>query len=134
VGAVVHLAVAAVGVLLDLPSLWRMGFVWAAQWWWALVPEPAQPWLFAPIRGAAYGALAGLAYQWTRRRHRSDHLITSSPHPLIIPQPALVTALAAFLLTGWDEFAGTQHQLVAAALGAVVGRLTTLVMRGRKEG
>jgi hypothetical protein len=126
VGTVVHLIAAAAGVLLDLPSLWRMGFFWDAQWWWALVPEPAQPWLFAPIRGAAYGALAGLAYQWTRRRDLPNHLI--------IPQPALAAALAAFLVTGWDAFAGTQHRLVAAAIGAVVGRLTTRVMRGsRKE-
>jgi hypothetical protein len=134
VGTVVHLIAAAAGVLLDLPSLWRMGFFWDAQWWWALVPEPAHPWLFAPIRGAAYGALAGLAYQWSRHRDAPHHLITSSPHHLISPQPAPATALAAYLLTGWDAFAGTQHRLIAAVIGAVVGRLMTRVMRGsRKE-
>jgi hypothetical protein len=121
-GVTLHLLVAALAVLADLPVLWRMGFFWDAQWWWALVPESVQPWGFALLRGAAYGALAGWAAGWRRAGG-----VTTAAELC----PGSLTALAAYLLSSADGFAGTQHRLVAAALGAGVGRLTSLLLRAR---
>jgi hypothetical protein len=122
VGVVLHLMVTAIGVLFGQPPLWQIGLFWSEQWWWALVPEHAQPWGFAVEQGAVYGALAGLvaASQAASSRRGAS------------PSPATVTTLAAFLLSGWDSIAHTQHQLVMAVLGAAVGRWTTLVLRGRR--
>ncbi len=121
-GIAVHLAVAAVGVTAEIPVLWQMGFFWSAQDLWILLPEPLQPWAFAAARGAAYGALAGYLWRpvnrWGEKRG-------------VGAAPATITALAAYLIAGFDPFAGVQHRLVAAALGAAVGRLTSLILRSR---
>jgi hypothetical protein len=115
VGMVLHLLVAAVGVAFGLPPLWQAGFLWSQQWWWALAPEAWQPWLFAAVCGMAYGALAG----WVAGKGKRGR-----------GGAATVTALVAFVVAGWEPEVGTEYQLVAAALGAAVGRLTTLMLRG----
>lgn len=151
VGVVLHLLTAAVGVAFGLASLWQTGFLWSQQWWWVLMPEPAQPWAFAALRGAAYGALAGVvaALQASRaRRQAPGALAETSPLSraaiarvpeqvfdaastrfIVLPSPASVTSLAAFLVSSLEPSVGTQHRLIAAALGAAVGRLTALVLR-----
>jgi hypothetical protein len=111
----------AVGVLFGQSLLWQFGFFWTEQWWWILLPEHMVPWAFAAARGAAYGVLAGLVAASQ----------AASPRRTAFPSPATVTALAAYLLTGFDSIAHSQHQLVMAALGAAVGQWTTLVLRGR---
>jgi hypothetical protein len=123
VGMLLHLGAAVLGVAAGVPGLWQVGFFWSE--WWSLVPEPAQPWLFAAARGAAYGALAG----WTVQHSRSQRL-------RLLPvgwDAALVTAGAELLVAIGDIQYGTQYRLIAAALGAAVGRLTTLVMRGSRS-
>jgi hypothetical protein len=155
-GILVHLLAAAVGVIYGVPLLWQSGFLWSQQWWWALAPEAGQPWLFAAARGAAYGALAGLVTAaGTGRRgdgktggrgdgetggrgERAGRIspsprlpVSPSPRLSLPPSPATVTALVAFVVSGWDGEGGTQYCIVSALLGAAVGRLTTLIMSGK---
>ncbi len=143
VGVSLHLLAAAVGVAFRLPSLWQSGFLWSQQWWWALVPETWQPWLFAALVGIAYGALAGLvagaqsptvrvpAKRVDRASHAglSRHIARPSP----ASSPATVAALVAFVVSDWDPENGTQYRLVAAGLAAAIGRLTTLIWRAQRE-
>jgi len=147
-GIFIHLLAAVVGVIFGVPHLWQSGFLWSQQWWWALVPEAWQPWLFAAARGAAYGALAG-GVAAAGKRTRDDRApgrrrgggnrpagpdrlpVSPSPRLPVSPSPATVTALVAFAVSAWEPEVGTQYQLVAAALGAAVGRLTTMMLRER---
>jgi hypothetical protein len=127
-GIVVHLLVTALAVAAGKPALWEIGLFWPAQWWWALAPESVQPWGFAVLQGVVYGALAGWVAGWragssrgtARREARSglDAGVSS----------ASVTGLVAFVVTGWDSPGGMEQRLVAAAGGAVVGRLTTILL------
>lgn len=132
VGVALHLMSAAVGVAFGLPLLWQAGFLWSQQWWWALVPEPWQPWLFAAARGAAYGALAGRVASSRTREVRGHRFLA----PLT---PAKVTALVGFLVSmsevifGWNPEVGLQYSLIAAALAGAVGRLTTLLLQGQER-
>jgi hypothetical protein len=151
VGVIVRLLAAALGVAFRLPPLWQGGFLWPQQWWWALVPESWQPWLFAALVGVVYGALAGLVARtegWGNRGTGTrgdgatgdgatgapgEGTASDSPRPPVPPSAATVTALVAFVMSEWDPENGTQYRLVAAGLGAVIGRLTTLVWRGATE-
>ena len=122
-GIVLHLAVAVIGVQAGLPGLWQVGFFWSD--WWSLVPEPAQPWLFATVNGAAYGALAGGV-----AGRPPLHAFRAIP---VAWSPAAVTALTALVLSVWDTSFSTQYSLIAGALGAAVGRMTSLMMRGSRS-
>jgi hypothetical protein len=127
-GIVVHLLVTALAVAAGIPALWEIGLFWPAQWWWALAPESVQPWGFAVMQGVVYGALAGWVASWrfggsqrtVRREARTglDAGVSS----------ATVTGLVAFVVAGWDSPGGTEQRLVAVAGGALVGRLTTILL------
>jgi hypothetical protein len=134
VGVVLHLLAAAVGVVFGLPLLWQAGFLWSQQWWWALVPEAWQPWLFAAVRGAAYGALAGFL-----AGPPSGVVKLLRYRFLPTPTPAIVIALLGFevsiseVVFGWNPEVGLQYSLIVALLAGAVGRLTTLIVRGNKN-
>ena len=133
VGVILSLAIAGLGVASGLPQLWQVGFFWSDQWWWALVPEAAQPWLFAAARGIAYGALAGWVAGSPRvqvLKHSNVQALRSFP---MVLSPVVMTAVAAFLVSLGDPQFGTQYSFMAAALGAAVGRLTTLMLRGSRD-
>jgi hypothetical protein len=143
VGVTVHLAVAALGVATGLEALWQTGLLWSAQWWWALAPESVQPWAFAVLRGAVYGLLAGwLAALWAEGRSQGAVMATGEADAATAREPAItalgppvvspagLTALAAYVISGWEPSALTQDRLVGAAVGAVVGRLTLLIVNG----
>lgn len=141
VGVAVHLAVAALGVASGLDPLWQTGLLWSAQWWWALAPESVQPWAFTVMRGSVYGLLAGwLAALWAegRRQEAVDEAAGAAGpgapegqgallRPAVV-SPMGLTALAAYVISGWEASTLTQDRLVAAAVGAAVGRLTMLVV------
>jgi hypothetical protein len=140
-GMFASLAVAAIGVLAGIPGLWQAGFLWSDQWWWSLTPEAAQPWLFAAGRGATYGAIAGSVAEILGQHAGGP---TSLAEGVLVRRqkrrwfarsrsPALWVALAALALSVHDTNLGTQYSLVVAALGAVIGRLTALVMRGARR-
>lgn len=154
VGVALHLAVAAVGVATGISPLWETGLLWSVQWWWMLAPEAVRPWAFAAMRGAVYGLLAGwLASLWAEGRHGTSRRLPAaeqtgggvesgardsapaSVRPAIV-SPVGLTALAAYVVSGWEPGSelgvGTQFRLVAAAVGAGVGRLTMLIAGGAR--
>jgi nitroreductase len=124
VGTSLHLLLTALGVAAGVPSLWKLGFLWDQQWWWVLLPEGVQPWAFGAVRGAAYGALAG----WAAAKQGS--IRRDSPLAVRLAAPGTVAAMVALVVTCWDTFAGLDFQVMFAALGAAVGRLTSLTWRG----
>jgi hypothetical protein len=133
-GIFVHLLVTALAVAAGIPALWQIGLLWPVQWWWALAPESAQPWGFAVMQGVVYGALAGWVAGWrpgssqrTARREARTGLDAGV-------SSATVTGLVAFVVAGWDSPGGMEQRLVAAAVGAVVGRLTTILRCARPQG
>jgi hypothetical protein len=140
-GMVSSLAVAAVGVLAGIPGLWQAGFLWSDQWWWSLTPEAAQPWLFAAVRGATYGAIAGSVVEILGQHAGGRTRLEEGVSPwwqqrrwlAALRSPALWVAAAALALSVRDTNLGAQYSLIVAALGAVTGRLTALVMRGARR-
>jgi hypothetical protein len=133
VGVAAQLIVTAVAVAAGIPALWQAGFLWSEQWWWALAPEAVQPWGFALTQGAVYGALAGWVAGWRTGERRPPTLREASTPPPDVASAATVTGLVAFVVAGLEPSAGTEQQLVAAALGAIVGRLTINLWRGRRR-
>jgi hypothetical protein len=134
-GIAVHLLVAALAVAADEPSLWQVGLFWKSQWWWALAPEGVQPWVFSFLRGAVYGLLAGWASkQWAVEGGGEKEASLSGADARLQSvgtiSPAGFTALAAFVVAGWEADTRLEDRLVAAALGAAVGGLTALLVRG----
>jgi hypothetical protein len=130
VGIGVNLAAAALGVAFGIPALWQGGLFWSQAELWALLPETWQPWLFAAVRGAAYGALAGLVAPNLRQRSGMTRPGVERSRFFVSPTPATVVACVAFVVTGWDDAHGLQYRLVMAGLAAAGGRLTTLILRG----
>jgi hypothetical protein len=148
-GIAVHLLVAALAVAADEPSLWQVGLFWKSQWWWALAPESVQPWVFSILRGAVYGLLAGWAskqwavgghprsgsWQWAVEGGEKKEASLSGADARLQPVGAVISpagfiALAAFVVVGWEADTRLEDRLVVAVVGAAVGGLTALLVRG----
>jgi len=141
VAVAVHLAVAGIAVAAGLPGLWQVGFWWSEQWWWSLVPDAAQPWLFAATKGAFYGIAAAIF--WEFRENASRRALdpgTGSAQARrwrtlgATLSPAWWTSLIALTVSLADTGLGTQYSLIDALLGAAVGRSVTLLRRGCGDG
>lgn len=137
VGVALNLAAAGIGVAAGVSGLWQVGFFWSLQWWWSLTPDLAQPWLFGATKGAFYGMLAAIIWESrSNASRRARELAAPGARARQwrvlagILSPACWTGLIALAVSLADTGLGTQYSLIAALLGAAVGRSVTLLRRG----